>query len=160
MWQFWGELGRFPLSVLCKERSLKYWIKVSKSPDLLVHQIFVKHSNVFVNSNENVYYKTLKTLLNNLGFGNILNDFNLETNYLPSLLQRTRDQYLQTWHDTLSNQPKMECLCLYKNDFVHENYIDFVKNEKYRKKLSRFRLSSHSLYIETGRYENVNRQDR
>ena len=155
-----GELGRFPLSVLCKERSLKYWINKMKNPDSLVHKIFVNHRNVFVNSNANVYYSSLKRLLNNLGFGNILNDFNFETNYLPSLLQRVRDQYIQTWHDTLSNQSKMEYLCLYKNDFEHENYIDIVKNEKYRKELSRFRLSSHSLYIETGRYENVNRQDR
>ena len=54
----------------------------------------------------------------------------------------------------------MMYLSLYKNDFVYENYINIVKSEKYRKELTRFRLSSHSLYIETGRYENIGRENR
>ena len=36
-----------------------------------------------------------------------------------------------------------------------ENYLDFIKEKKYRFALTRFRLSSHDLAIERGRYENI-----
>ena len=43
--------------------------------------------------------------------------------------------------------------------FEHELYID-VHEDKFKKALSRFRLASHSLEIETGRYINSNRMER
>ena len=38
-----GELGRFPLSVLCKERALKYRLKIKKTSDSLVHLVLDNH---------------------------------------------------------------------------------------------------------------------
>ena len=76
------------------------------------------------------------------------------------LTQRVRDQYVQTWHDNLTSQPKMEYYCKFKQDFVFEEYLACVKNDNHRKELSRFRLSSHSLEIETGRYNNISRENR
>ena len=34
------ELGRFPLIVICKQRSLYYWIKIMKKPDLPMYEMF------------------------------------------------------------------------------------------------------------------------
>ena len=39
-------------------------------------------------------------------------------------------------------------------------YIDAIMNAKLKKQLSRFRVCSHSLEIETGRYHNIDRNDR
>lgn len=39
-------------------------------------------------------------------------------------------------------------------------YLDFVENDQYRKILTCFRLSSHSLAIETGRYIGTPRENR
>ena len=74
--------------------------------------------------------------------------------------QRLKDQYIQSWHETLSVQPKMEYYCKFKEDFEFEHYLVHIKNEKHRKELTRFRLSSHSLEIETGRYNNIERSNR
>ena len=44
--------------------------------------------------------------------------------------------------------------------FEFEKYLDFIGERKYRTALSRFRLSSHNLNIEHGRYEGIPRDER
>jgi len=51
----------------------------------------------------------------------------------------------------------IECL---KNVFCYESYLDCINNDKRRKTLTRFRLSSHSLSIGTGRYNGITRNER
>jgi len=50
-----GELGRFPLAVICKQRSLYDWIKVMNNPDSLMYEMFNKqrtlHNVTIVNRN-------------------------------------------------------------------------------------------------------------
>ena len=47
----------------------------------------------------------------------------------------------------------------YKHDFEIEKYLDFITEKKYKIALTQFRLSSHDLAIERGRYENLNRRE-
>lgn len=160
-----GELGRFPLSVICKERALKYWIKINMNPNSLMHHVLTKQSNIYHYNNirpasKKIWHSAMSDLLNRMGYGNLLVDFNTDYNYSPLLTQRVRDQYIQTWYDNLTSQPKMEYYCRFKKEFLFEEYLTCVKNDKHRKELSRFRLSSHSLEIETGRYTNINRDNR
>ena len=52
---------------------------------------------------------------------------------------------------------------LYKHlldNFTIQFYLQKSLNPTYRKYLSKFRLSAHSLNIEKGRYNNTNRRDR
>jgi len=50
-----GELGRFPLAVICKQRYLCYFIKVMNKPDSLMYEMFNKqrtlHNMTIVNRN-------------------------------------------------------------------------------------------------------------
>jgi len=54
----------------------------------------------------------------------------------------------------------MEYYRLFKNSFQYEKYLDCINDENIRKHMPRFRLSSHSLEIETGRYSGVVRNER
>lgn len=158
-----GELGRFPLTTVCKEKSIKYWLKIINSPNSLMHETLMKqiqfaHDNR-INDLNSLWFSSLSTLLNKLGFGNLI-DFTMSEYLLPMFSQRLKDQYIQSWHETLSVQPKMEYYCKFKEDFEFEHYLVNIKNEKHRKELTRFRLSSHSLEIETGRYNNIERSNR
>ena len=74
--------------------------------------------------------------------------------------QRIRDQYQQTWFATISGMPKLSYYCKFKKDFMYEDYLDYVSNDRFRMALTRLRLSSHSLEIETGRFANIDRNDR
>ena len=76
------------------------------------------------------------------------------------LKQRLRDQYVQNWYECINSQSKLEYYCKFKNCFKYEKYLDVVDNAKYRIALSRLRLCSHSLEIESGRYNNIDRTDR
>ena len=44
--------------------------------------------------------------------------------------------------------------------FWKEDYLDFILEKKYRIAFTKFRLSSHDLAIERGRFENIERNDR
>ena len=70
-----GELGRFPLTVICKERALTYWTRIMKTPDSLIHRIVMGQRNLIdnieVNNNiscRNLYCYSIKCLLDNTGF--------------------------------------------------------------------------------------------
>ena len=45
-------------------------------------------------------------------------------------------------------------------DFGIEKNLNFIKNDQLRNVLSRFRLTSHDLEIEIGRYNNIFRDSR
>ena len=47
-----------------------------------------------------------------------------------------------------------------KKEFNFELYLECIKSDDIRKTMSRFRLGSHNLEIESGRYNNVAREDR
>ena len=48
----------------------------------------------------------------------------------------------------------------YKKESRTEQYLDSIYESKYRISLSRFKLSSHNLSIETGRYNSVPKEER
>ena len=50
--------------------------------------------------------------------------------------------------------------CKYKTEFKFEPYLVNIVNDKLRKCLTQFRLSSHNLRIEVGRYSNEPRENR
>ena len=68
------------------------------------------------------------------------------------------DMYKQKWYADINNSSRLESYCIFKHDFVSEKYLDFIHEKKYRIALARFRTSSHSLNIESGRYENIPRE--
>lgn len=78
----------------------------------------------------------------------------------PILQQRLRDQFIQQWHMSIIESPKLEYYTKFKNTFEFENYLLSVENDKLMKLLTCYRLSSHSLSIKTGRYTGIERTNR
>ena len=94
-----GELGRFPLSVLCKERAMKFWLKIKQNPGSLIHKIYQEQCDIVESNNNNLsnlfWVKHVKSLLDNLGFSHLWNNFESDINYFPLIKQRLRDQFIQ-----------------------------------------------------------------
>ena len=70
------ELGGFPLSVICKERAVKFWLKLLKNPESLTFQVLMSEVEVTNNNllNNQIIKKrhwatNMKTLIESLGFG-------------------------------------------------------------------------------------------
>ena len=70
---------------------------------------------------------SVKRLLYNLGYNNLWNNSNLNINYIPTLKQILRDQYLQVWNNKIMNQSKL--YYYRKFEFKYEKYLDVVTNE-------------------------------
>lgn len=157
----YGELGRFPMQILRKIRIVKYWYKIMKSPDSLLHKTL--HSEIDINGftliNDSWATK-VKTLLNTLGFGFLWNNSLVTNLQIEKVIERIIDQYVQSWNSDLSISPKLSTYASFKTFFESEKYLLCLNNDKYRKALSRLRCSAHNLEIEEGRYRNVDRQDR
>ena len=84
--------------------------------------------------------------------------FTVKGIFLQTIIQRLKDQYLQTWTGNIAKNHKLILYRGFKNSFSTEAYLDFVKIRKYRRVLCT--TSSHWLEIERGRYEGVARNDR
>ena len=63
-------------------------------------------------------------------------------------------------YSTINNSNRLEMYSRYNHDFELENYYDFIKDKKFKFALTKFRLASHDLVIERGRYENIDRSER
>ena len=84
----YGELGRFPLSVIAKERSLKFWLKIMGNVNSPVNSMYI---DILNNVNGNCWAKRISNMIDNLGFTHIMNDFDNTINYLPLFKRRIRD---------------------------------------------------------------------
>ena len=153
-----GELGRFPLSIICKQRALSYWIKIKQNPNSLMHTVYNEQCNIYNennNNNTNMWCAFVKQQLDQLGHGIFYNNLNDNCNYSYEINQRIKDQFIQNWHDTINSQPKLEYYKMFKTEFAYEKYLDCINNRNNKQQLSRFRLSTHKLEKETGRYNSI-----
>ena len=69
--------------------------------------------------------------------------------FLSVVKQRLSDNFIQNWNSRLNESSRA---LFYRNlSFGYKSYLDTVTKSKFRVALSRLRLSSHRLEIETGR---------
>ena len=93
-------------------------------------------------------------------FENIRHNFVNDINYFPSLKFKLRDTFVVDWRTAIQSMPKLQLYCTLKPDFICEQYLIKIKNAELCKQLARFRLSSHHLEIESGRFYGVDRDQR
>ena len=153
----YGETGRFPLSVICKEKSIKFWLKIMKNNELPISHMYQDLCN---NVNKKCWASRLNSIIDHLGCTDIRMNFDPRINYFRILKTRIRDQFMQEWTETISSLPKLDQYSKYKTDFKFESYLNDIVNDKLRKGVTQLRLSSHSLEIEIGRYNNTPRMNR
>ena len=115
-------------------------------------------NNCIYSGNNWAYH--IKSILDNCGLSYIwINQFNMPID-VESVKRRIIDIYKQEWYTSINNSNRLETYALFKHSFVFETYLDCIKENKYSIALTRFRTSSHDLAIETGRYENKERNER
>ena len=79
---------------------------------------------------------------------------------MSQIRQRLFDQCNQSIISSINESHKLNFYRRYKKECRTEQYLDSIYESKYRISLSRFRLSSHNLSIETGRYNGVPKEER
>ena len=144
----------------------KYWSKIIHTENDLLSRIYVMVLND--TNNGNTYNGTnwafqVKTLLDNLGFSYVWNiQENLENISYAEIKQRILDNVTcnQDLLMSIYTSTKLQLYCIFKENTDHEPYLNFVRPNKFKYALSKLRLSSHNLEIETRRYYGMPRGEK
>jgi hypothetical protein len=148
----YGELARYPLYISRYVRIIRYWCKLLQSNNSLIKVLYMQGHNDCENGCKNWVYN-VKTLLNSYGFGYMFYDAEvIGVRGFPELFkQRVIESFIQQWHVAIENSPILDTYKHFKSNFDYEEYLDILPFSA-RCALSKIRLSSHSLRIQTGRF--------
>ena len=83
-----------------------------------------------------------------------------EVSFIQMLKERLTDIYLQTWRAGVSESDKLRTYRSFKFNLATEKYLTVVTDYKFRKSLTKFRCSNHSLRIESDRKNNIDYENR
>lgn len=156
----YGELARTPL--ICKRYTniIRYWFKVLNSDDLkyvsTVYKMMLNDLIDFPNKKSWAFH--VKHILQTYGFNDVwinqgVGNVRLFINIFK---QRVKDNYIQSWTQQVSESSRASSYSLFCN-FGITTYFDKVNIVKYRKALTRLRVSAHNLEIESGRWHKPNK---
>ena len=104
----------------------------------------------------------VRNLLQNAGFGDVWlfpDSVNFKL-FIPALRTRLKDTYITQWREGMELCSSLYLFTEFKTVFERSSYLHQLHTVKYRHILALFRLSSHKLNIEIGRYNKIDRQDR
>jgi hypothetical protein len=148
-----GELGEYPLLLKMSTKIIKYWIIIQNLPDdHIVKNIYKLQLNLH-NLGHNTWLSEVKNILAKAELSNLW-DSHPSLGVAKHVRRHMELVYRNNWMDEVNDSlrnPKLRTYTLVKLDFSPELYL-YINIQKYRVALSRLRLSSHHLAIETGRH--------
>ena len=149
----YGETGRFPLVMRQQDRAIKLWFRLKFSRETKpINNVFLELEYLQSLGHE-TWLTKIKDSIGEIHY-NSPNDVN--RNCLFAQLKETRyKNYMQsliTGINDITLNPKLRTYCLFKTDYRREAYLNHIHHRSFLTAISRFRTSSHSLHIETGRH--------
>ena len=157
----YSELGRTTLILKRKYRMIKYWLKLKKSDNCILDSIYQEMLEVCKSKKFSCWLSDVKDLIYSLGFGNVWDSQNVnEKTFLIQVKQRLCDVFIQEMNEFFDKSSKCS-LYKYVNDgFKLQLYLKKAIPNVYVQCISKFRMSSHKLEVEQGRYYNVAKNQR
>ena len=149
----YGELCRYPLYISRYVRIIRYWLKLLYSSNIILQTVY-EISREDCDKGLYNWVKNTKVLLFQFGFGHVwLNPYSVEPNtFISAFKLRLIDSFQQTWRNDVESNNKLHLYNNFKCEFNYEPYLNIVCDRTLRQLLTKFRLSSHALRIETARY--------
>lgn len=153
----YGELGRYPLDINIKTRMIASWVKCVTSNNKIVSHLY----RIMHNCNNFKWNTRVKHILDECGLSYIWGNYDhLDLRSLETLVkQNLKDQFMQNWHATINDSSKCLNYRIYKDKFEFDKYIDILPY-KWSTLLCKFRTCNFKLPVETGRWQNIARQER
>ena len=157
------ELGMLPISLFARKMAIKNWerIHLENANTLLIasHKYAMRENLPWESSIKDMFetnglLELFTAKVNKTEESNRISAANI-------LFKRLADQFQQTSSESIRTSSKTKTLSLLKEEHPgRETYLTEVTNPRHRKAMSKLRLSSHSLEIETGRYTRVPPEER
>ena len=149
------ELGQIPLNLYAKKMAIKNWERISLQK---------KANNLVLKSYEFAIEENLNwpnLIQNKLAEIGMMQSFAGDSNIHEKAFSRMRDIFHQEAFAAISTESsKLRTYKLIKGEIGFERYLTTVNNIKTRTTLTKFRLSNHTLMIEKGRHQNIDKKHR
>ena len=151
----YGDLGRTSFLVDRHLRIIKYWLKICYTNERkYIRKIYdILLTDLTLRPNKVNWVFLVRDLLSQLGFHYVWLQQGVgnEHAFLSEVSQRLNDNFIQNWSSRIHDSSRA---ISYKHIsvFGFNPYLEFVNVKKFRIALSRLRMSSHRLAIESGRW--------
>jgi hypothetical protein len=160
----YGETGLYPLSVLVKNRIVRFWTNLlldsskSKLSAIMYKVMFELNKQNGMNF---PWLSFVKKVLVDTGYDSVWERQNfLDQRLLCKNIQtEIQNEFKRSWYDAIQVSNRCVYYKYYKSKFKKETYISVLPDE-YVLALIRFRCSSHKLPIESGRFLGIERSER
>ena len=156
----YGETGRVPLQIIRKLHMFRYWIKILQLNVKQMYQFLKDDAELDRTYDKQNWAYQIKSMLESLGLPNLWINQEFYSINISQIKLRLFDQYHQSWYSAIVNSKRLKFYSRYKHTFNLEPYFDIINERKFQIALCRFRLSSHNLEIERGRYQDLSRDQR
>lgn len=158
----YGELGRFPLRIQIKLRMYNFWCSIVQD-DKLFSNLYKLMVELYIRGDlKSKWLDHIKHMLCNAGLGFLwYNQFYLDLSSYKLIFKNVlQDMYIQEWYSNCNgNYSRCNFYFSFKNVFKLEEYLYKLEYNK-AITLCKFRTSNHKFPIETGRWNNVTKDDR
>ena len=138
---------------------MKNWERIRRGAANLYPKLSSKNAQ-----DESLLWVTeIESILTGNGLGNLFREnTQINTRSIAAILSlRLTDMFHQNAFSTINDEDsKLRTFGIIKSSIGLEKYLKKVKNLKHRISLSRLRLSSHRLMIETGRHKKIAASER
>lgn len=158
----YGELGRYPLELNIKLRMLNFWNQLLINEDKLSNILYRLMANLHRNGQMRFkWFDHIKQIFNDIGYTYVFdNEFQMNTSfYKYEIKQRLRDLFIQKWFADTESSSKGQFYLKIKKEFSFESYLTKLSDQN-RTLITKLRTSNIKFPIETGRWNNIPREDR
>ena len=151
------ELGRLPLYCIRKCRIIKYWLKLSMSNNCILKSCYEYLNTSCEQNNCKNWLYNVKNILSEIGLLDVWINQNIYNHsyILATVKQRVYDICIQSLISDINNSSKCKLYSHLIDQITLQPYLCKPIFTQYKKWISKIRLSSHCLTVETGRYKNV-----
>ena len=158
----YNETGRVPLVIRRKFNIVKNWLKLTKTENCILKSIYETELEDCIAKNSKNWINEIQKILHSTGMSDVWLCQHVadERIFLFALKQRLTDIAFQNIDTDINISSK----CFLYKHFIYvrglQPYLCKPISPSMRILISKIRLSSHKLCIETGRYTGVIREDR
>ena len=160
-YMLYSELGRYPIEIHIKCRMIGYWNRlITGKQSKLSYQIY-RYMNSLPKF-ESKWIKHIKSILMETGRFDywVSQNNNIQTNNINKVIKQVLlDQNLQQMRNNMDRSNKGRNYSIYKDNIGLEEYLLKLKKGD-ALTILKFRTGNHFFPIETGRWDNIDFQDR
>lgn len=152
----YSDTGRFPVYLKQQVQALKYWYRVMSLDN--EHMVKKAYNSLYESHclGQNNWCSHIKALLYDHNHQSNWDNQIINIQDVNVIKEKIYKKFMDNCLNQINNSddnPKLRTFKLFKTEFKLENYLTKIKNLNHSLALARFRISSHNLRIETGRYD-------